>query len=205
MEFRRSAVYNMRMPDKRQLPNLNRRDFLKAGALGLVGYSVIKAGLSYSASAKGQATTRVLTATQAQTMRYAALRLNGQASEASLNDGIWDPVATLDEMLVSMPSDQASLIAVGLSIFEYGRLGPAPFSTLSADGQLAHLENFRMSSMGLKRGIWGILRAASSLAYCGSTAGWEALGYPGPCIPTSDHPGRAPGQTTAYVWDERVP
>lgn len=188
-------------------PRLRRRDFLKFGALAVGAYGLGKAGLAMlggDAPAR-PATLAHLSPKQAAIVTAAAAVIVGAAGRAALAQSLWNPAADVDGMLERMAPDQRAMLGVGLHLVENATWGLRGFTSFSFERQAAHLDAWRTSGVALKRGIWGFLHAATATSFASTAAGWKAMGYPGPCLASSGAPGRPPGQSAAYTWDEKVP
>lgn len=187
-------------------PKLRRRDFLKLGALALGAYGLGKAGIGLLAGAPGPGPTLThLSAKQTAIVTAAAAVIVGAAGRAALEQDAWHPAADVDAMLGRMAADQRAMLGVALHLVENATWGLRGFTSLSPERQAAHLAGWQTSGVALKRGIWGFLHAATATSFASTEAGWQAMGYPGPCIAAAGSPGRAPGQSALYDWDEKVP
>lgn len=190
-----------------ELPKLDRRDFLKAGAISLAAYAAGKAAVGAFSRTPlvSRAKLAHLSPKQAAIIEAAAVAIVGPQGLIALTAGEWDPAADVDTMLGRMPEDQRGLLGIALHLFENARLGFRGFSRLRADQQEMHLEAWRTGGLALQRSTWGFLHAATASSFSGCEAGWRAMGYPGPCMPSQSSPGRPPGQSALFPWDEKVP
>ena len=190
-----------------ETPKLRRRDFLRAGVITLAAYALgkVATGALSRSPVLTRANLKFLSAKQAAIVEAAAVAIVGPQGLAAFTSGQWDPAADVDAMLGRLPADQAKLLGIALHLFENGRLGFRGFSRLSAEKQERHLRAWQTGSLALQRSTWGFLHAATCSSFSGSNAGWRAMGYPGPCLPNAGTPGRAPGQSALYAWDEKVP
>ena len=192
------------------LPRFRRRDFLRFSALGLGAYAVVKAGWGGLASPTERAATQAeelahLTARQATVLKAALPLIAGPTAEAAFHAGRWNPLPDVDTMLARLAPDQRGLLGTALHLFEHGHGGWRPFSRLGRGRQLAYLATWRTSSLAVRRSTWGFLHAAGSYSFAGTQAGWALMDYPGPCLPYAGFAGRAPGQSTSFAWDPKVP
>lgn len=197
----------MQTPTATPPPRLRRRDFLKFGALALGAYGLGKAGfglLGGPAPAHREKLSH-LSPKQAAIVTAAAGAIVGAAGRQALTQGAWSPAADVDEMLDRMAPDQRGMLGIGLHLVENATWGLRGFTSLPPERQEAHLDAWRTSGVALKRGIWGFLHAATATSFASTGAGWKAMGYPGPCVAANGAPGRPPGQSAAYTWDEKVP
>jgi len=190
---------------------LKRRDFLKIGAVALGGYALLKAGVRVVAGPSAPVGVALpgglkhLDARHAAILSAAAVAMVGQSGEAAYRSGRWQPARDADGMIGTMYEDQRGLVRTALNLFEESTWGMTGFSGLDAAAQQRHLASWRSSSVGIKRSVWGMLHAITCSSFSGTTAGWEVMGYPGPCLASAEFPGRAPGQSAKYEWDDRVP
>ncbi len=186
---------------------LRRRDFLKLSALALLGYGAAKAVPTLLSDEPDVALVPLhyLSNRQARVVAAAAAAIVGPAGRQAIEAGAWDPAHDVDAMLMRMTAEQRRLLGVSLHLFEHATWGLTRFSRLSPEAQAAHAEAWRTSRIGLRRSIWGFLHAATASSFSSTPAGWAVMGYPGPTIPGEAHPGRAPGQTALFTWDEKVP
>ncbi len=190
---------------------LRRRDFLKLGVVTLGGYALLKVGVRGVLGARPPAGASLpdglkhLEKRHAAILSAAALAMVGPAAEAAYRAGRWQPARDADGMLAAMYEDQRGLVRTALNVFEESTWGMAGFSGLDAQAQQRHLASWRTSSLGLKRSVWGMLHAINCSSFSGTSAGWEIMGYPGPCLKSAEFPGRSPGQSATFQWDERVP
>lgn len=184
---------------------LRRRDFLAAAVLGVAGLAALKVGgrwlVGVPAPARALPALTHLDARRAATVTAAALALVGPRGQAAYEAGRWDPAADVDALLGRLHADTRDQLLLGLVLFEEWTWGLSGFSSWDRTTQVATLAAWRTSGLALQRGIWGFLHAACCSSFSGVEAGWEAMGYPGPCVGTA----RAPGQTAAFAWDEAVP
>lgn len=185
---------------------LRRRDFLALTVLGVGGLAAVKVcgrllvGAADPAFPPGPAPLQHLSPRQAAIATAAALAMVGPAAEAAYLAKRWQPAAGVDGLLDLLYPDQRALIGLGLNLLEEWTLGLRGFSSWDRPTQRAFLDDWRTSPLGLKRSIWGFLHAATCSSFSGTEAGWELVGYPGPCVGR-----RAPGQSALVDWDEAVP
>ena len=95
------------------------------------------------------------------------------------------------------------MLGLGMELLEGWSLSPQGFSTRDLAEQEAWLEAWRDGNP-VQRGVWGFLHSAVCASFAGGV-GWAHMGYPGPCLPGPTGPGRPPGQTALFTWDEVVP
>lgn len=194
------------MTSQPPVPKLRRRDFLKLGALALGAYGLGKTGFSLLARVPAPPRKLAhLSAKQAAIVTDAAAVIVGAAGRAALAQGAWNPAADVDAMLGRMAPDQRAMLGVALHLVENATWGLRGFTRLSLERQTAYLAGWQTSGVALKRGIWGFLHAATATSFASTEAGWRAMAYPGPCIAAAAFPGRPPGQSAFYDWDEKVP
>jgi hypothetical protein len=134
-----------------------------------------------------------------------ALAMTGPAAEAAYLQGRWDPAAAFDRTLDLLSPDQASQLLLALRLVEEWTWGLTGFSGLPREAQLDRLAAWQTSSLAVQRSIWGVMHALCCSSFSGTEAGWELMHYPGPCVAQPGSPGRAPGQSAPYAWDEAVP
>ncbi len=186
---------------------LRRRDFLALSVVGVGGAALIKVGGRWVIGASDPPGSPDLSGLlhlsqrQARIVTAAALAMVGPAAEEAFVQGKWSPARGVDDLLGRLASDQRSQLGVALHLLEEWTVGLRGFSSWSREDQRALLARWRTSSLGLHRSVWGFLHAATASTFSGSEAGWEVMGYPGPCVGL----GRSPGQTAIFEWDERVP
>jgi hypothetical protein len=186
-----------------KLPTLRRRDFLKWSVLGVAGYALVKGGTQAFTFEPASGSWRNLSATQARIFAAAALAIAGPTARSLFAEKAWDPVYDFDLLLDRVPAEQRTLMLTGLSLFEHWTL-LGGFSTLPLARQIAHLDAWKNSRIALRRSVWGLLHAATAVSF-GARSGWALMEYPGPCIASEQHDGRAPGQSAVFAWDESVP
>lgn len=184
---------------------LRRRDLLAASVLGVAALAALKAGGRWVAGVRVPArplpALTHLSPRAASTVTAAALAMVGPRGEAAYEAGRWEPAADVDQLLGRLAADQRDQLLLALGLFEEWTLGWQGFSAWDRQTQRDTLAAWRTSSLGLQRSVWGFLHAATCSSFSGSEVGWEAMGYPGPCVGT----GRPPGQLVAFAWDEGVP
>lgn len=190
---------------------IRRRDLLKV-PVGLVGaYALLKLGVRGvvgPAPPPGGdivASLEHLSPRQARIVTAAALAMVGPSAEAAFLSGRWKPAQDFDRLLSGMAPDQRAVVGIGLQLFEEWTWGMKGFSGSTREVQLAQLAKWRSSGLAIQRSIWGVLHAATCSSFSGTEAGWEVMGYPGPCLAQATRPGRPPGQSAVFEWDERVP
>lgn len=133
-----------------------------------------------------------------------ALAMLGDAAEAAWRDEVWNPANRLDVSLMSLYPDQIAALRLALHLVEELSWGLGGFSGEDREEQRAILSGWATSAIPLRRTVWGSLHALSCAGF-GQRAAWELMNYPGPCVASMGLPGRPPGQTVAFEWDERVP
>lgn len=135
----------------------------------------------------------------------AAAAMLGDLGAAAIDAGRWDPAADLDGLLDSLAPDQRTLATISLHLLEEWSLGLGSFSRMTLTARRQRLDAWRSSNLTVQRAVWGLLHAAFASSFARSPDGWALMRYPGPCVPGPGSPGRPPGQTVAFAWDERVP
>ena len=192
-------------------PHFRRRDFLKWSVGAVAGYGLVKAGLAAAIGPQRQSRLllatrlKVLSPKQESIVTAVALAITGPAAKSAYEKGAWDPAFEVDGLLSRLPQDQRTMLGVAMHLFENWNWGLTGFTRLSPEEQLAYLAAWRTSSIALKRTTYGFLHAATAAAFSSVDAGWSAMDYPGPCVPSGKYTGRAPGQSTYFEWDPRVP
>jgi len=190
---------------------LRRRDFLKIGVAVLGGYALLKVSVRSVVGSTPPAgmplppDLKHLHARHAAIFSAAAIAMVGPAAEAAYRNGRWLPARDADAMLEQMYEDQRGLVRMALNLFEESTWGMTGFSGLGAQAQQRHLASWSSSSLAMKRSVWGMLHALGCSSFSGTSAGWEVMGYPGPCLKSAQYEGRAPGQSVTFQWDARVP
>ncbi|MBI5503559.1 MAG: hypothetical protein HY899_02055 [Deltaproteobacteria bacterium] len=190
---------------------LRRRDFLKLGVAVLAGYALLKVGARAVIGAKAPVGAPLpdglkhLQARHAAILSAAAVAIVGPAGEAAYRAGRWQPARDADAMIEAMYEDQRGLVRMALNLLEESTWGMMGFSGLEPQAQQRHLASWACSSLALERSVWGMLHALSCSSFSGTSAGWEVMGYPGPCLKSAEFPGRPPGQSATFEWDARVP
>lgn len=192
-------------------PPLRRRDLLKGVVALVAGYGALKAGvrlLRGPAPAyieRDPARLEVLSPALEAVVTAAALAFNGAPGDAAYHDQGWDPALDVDRLMRNLAPDQVTLLAVGMRLFEEWTPGLTGFSGMPLQAQVEKLAAWRTGPLALQRSVWGFLHAACCSSFAGHAAGWALVGYPGPCVPGPDGPGRMPGQSARFTWDEIVP
>jgi len=190
---------------------LRRRDFLKLGVAGLGGYALLKVGVRGGLGSNPPVGVALPDGLKHLETRHAAilcagaLAMVGPSGQAAYHAGRWQPARDADRMIGAMYEDQRGLVRTALNLFEESTWGMTGFSGLDEQAQQRHLASWRSSSLGLKRSVWGMLHAMTCSSFSGTPAGWDVMGYPGPCLKSAEFPGRPPGQSVTFEWDERVP
>lgn len=179
--------------------------------LGLAGLAVaarvggrLAVGVSEPEGGPGPEGQRILDNDQEILAILIGLAMLGPAAEAAYRGESWNPANRLDVNLMSLYPDQILAIKVALRLVEEWTWSLRGFSGQSLDAQRELLQGWATSAIGLRRTIWGSLHALSCAGFAESAAR-ELMEYPGPCLPGPGVPGRPPGQTVAFEWDERVP
>lgn len=190
-------------------PPLRRRQFLAAAALGSLAIVGVKAAVSTmsSPSHEIEATPGLsyLPENLTPTVIAAAMAIVGEPGAAAYVNQGWRPERRADELLATLtPADRANAI-LGLRLFEHGTWSLHGFSQKAAPAQLRQLSAWRDSRLSLRRAVWGLLHGIAASSFALHRAGWDWIGYPGPCLAVAGYSGRAPGQSVAFVWDARVP
>ena len=186
-------------------PKLRRRDFLRGSVALVAGYGLVKGGVrgwAWSSAPPPATPLQHLPPRLAATVRMAALNLIGPAGEIAFATGRWDPVADVDRLLGVLAPDQVQLLCVGMGLLEEWTWGLRGFSEQGRKAQRARLEAWRESDLALHRSVWGFLHAGTALSFSTCQAGWDRMGYPGPCVGEG---GRKPGQSVRFDWDPVVP
>lgn len=191
------------------LPTLRRRDLLKLGlgGIGLVAAVKVVGRVVVGVeplTRTGPALTH-LTARQAATVLAAVGPMLGTTAESARLLNQWDPAAAVDRFFDLVPPDQRALLGTALALLEEWTLGLSGFSRQDAQGRADWLEAWRTSGLAVHRSTWGFLHAALSAAWAATPLAWEAVDYPGPCVPSGLHRGRRPGQSVPFDWDPAVP
>jgi hypothetical protein len=190
---------------------LRRRDFLKAALTVGGAVATVKLGgrwlIGTAAPERPRDPLRLryLTPRHEGIVTAIALAMVGPAAEAACLADRWDPAAAFDASLDLLAADQASQILLALTLVEEWTWGLTGFSGLSRAQQRVKLAAWQTSTLAVQRSIWGVMHALTCSSFSGTEAGWEVMDYPGPCLRHGDRPGRAPGQTVPFVWDEAVP
>lgn len=190
---------------------LRRRDLLKGAVALVAAYGALKAGVRLlrgpapALIERSPARLTVLSGALDAVVTAAAIAFNGLPGEAAYHDQGWDPAADVDALLGRVAPDQARLLCVAIRLLEEWTPGLTGFSGLSHEAQVEKLAAWRVSGLALQRSVWSFLHAACCSSFAGHAAGWALVDYPGPCVPGPSGPGRTPGQTAAYLWDEAVP
>ena len=148
---------------------------------------------------------QILTPTAAATITHVALALLGEPGQRAFAERGWRPADGVDRLLGGLAPDQQKALLGAIRLVEEWTPGWYGLSGLSPASQHAALESWRTSRLALRRSVWGFLHAATRSSFADSTYGWSWIGYPGPCRTDVGYAGRAPGQSVAFVWDERVP
>ena len=192
-------------------PTLRRRDLLKGTVALVAGYGALKAGVRLlrgpapALIERDPARLTVLSPALEAVVTAAALAFNGAVGEAAYHDQGWDPAADVDALMAHLAADQVRLLTIGIRLFEEWTPGLTGFSGLPTSAQVQKLAAWRTGDLALQRSVWGFLHAACCSSFAGHAAGWALVGYPGPCVPGAHGPGRMPGQSTTFTWDEVVP
>lgn len=190
---------------------LRRRDFLKIGVIALGSYALLKAGARAVVGSKAPpgaplpSGLKHLQPRHAAILSAAAIAMAGPAAETAYREGRWQPAADADGMLEQMYADQRGLVRMALNLLEESTWGMSGFTGLDAQAQQRHLAAWRSSSLAMKRSVWGLLHALGCSSFSGTPAGWEVMGYPGPCLKSAQYAGRAAGQSVTFEWDALVP
>lgn len=186
---------------------LRRRDFL-VGTVAAVSLAAVGRGAVRwvwgPALPEGADGLRHLGARQAGVAWAAAEAMLGPAGGAAMAAGTFVPHVELDGLLDRLAPDQRRLAGVGLILLDEWTWSSGGFSNLDLDARRAQLARWAVSDLGLQRSIWGLLHAAFCASF-GGHAGWALMDYPGPCVAGPLGPGRPPGQTAPFDYDEAVP
>lgn len=193
------------------MTDLRRRDFLKAAVLAAGAYATVKIGVrlfvgpSPPLRQHDPQRLAVLSTRQEAIVTAVALAMVGPAAEMAYEGERWDPAAGVDRLLAGMALDQQQRLGLALHLLEEWTPGLVGFSGLDRPDQRAMLHRWSTSGLELQRSVWGFLHAATCSSFSAVEAGWEVMGYPGPCVAGQAGAGRPPGQTARFQWDEVVP
>lgn len=164
---------------------LDRRGFLRlAGAAAAAGLLPAGCGGVAGALAPAPGTSLAVLRPRAYaTLTAAAMRLVGPDGAELIRRRTVDVGQLADGFLARSPT-LAGPLAQGLVLLEFGvwpLLGKVrPFTALSAPAQDAVLAELAASGLGLKRALFGGVRALVMAAFYGAAATRELSGYPGP-------------------------
>jgi len=185
------------------MTTLNRRQFFKITVGAAAAWGLLKGAVHSLGGPKptgGLPELRFLSERQARIARAIGLAMVGPAGATALAEARWDPVVGLEDLMASLHPEQRELIGTGLWLFEVWGVQLRGFSQRSLSVQTAKLSEWRESSLGVQRSMWGVFHAAFCSSFSGTEAGWDVMDYPGPALGR-----RQPGQTARFAWDESVP
>lgn len=190
---------------------LRRRDLLLALGCGVGALAAVKVGGRWwlgpdpSLSPRAGRSLNHLSGRQEVIATAIARVMVGRSGQIAIDAGTWDPAASFDRLLDSLSPDQRSTAGIALHLFEEWTPGFTSFTRAPRDEQERRLAAWATSDLALHRTVWGLLHAAFGSGFAGSRPGMQALGHLGPTVVGAGHPGRPPGQTIVYTWDELVP
>jgi hypothetical protein len=188
---------------------LRRRQFLAVGAWGSLAVVGLKAAVTAVASPSRKIDAggvfEYLPQRLMPTVATVAIAIVGSPGIAAYETGAWRPERRADELLAALsPADRANAL-LGMRMFEHGTWSLRGFSQKTPAAQQRQLAAWRHSRLPLRRAVWGLLHGIAASSFALHASGWQWLGYPGPCLAVAGFAGRAPGQSAAFAWDERVP
>lgn len=190
---------------------LRRRDLLRAlaGGAGLLALAKVggRALIGPKPLSKAGDPSRLthLSPRQEAIVTAVALAMMGSPGQAAYAADRWDPALAFDRTLGEMAEDQRGLAGLSLHLLEEWTWGLQGFSAQPQGEADAWLASWRTSDLALHRTVWALLHALITASFVGSEAGLSVLGHPGPCLAGASGPGRPPGQSAPYTWDEIVP
>jgi len=190
---------------------LRRRDFLKGG-IALVGIYATLKGIWWVADdpnpppvVHDPARLKHLDPKLEAIVTAACVVMVGPAGVAAYKQRQWDPAKAMDDTLDALAPDQVGLLKVGFWLFQEWTFGFRGFTDVPREIQAMRLAAWRRSRLGVHNSIWNVLHGVAVSSFGGVQAGWDLMGYPGPCVASEGNPGRPPGQTASFTYDEAVP
>jgi hypothetical protein len=169
---------------------VSRRGVIKAGLLGtaIAALGGVSLALRPSRVIKPRAGLRVLTDRQYAVLTVVAERLC-PATKTQPGARAIDVAALVDQRLVGAEKDTQAAIGMLLDVFENALTGAlfgerlAPFTQLNETEQNRVLAQWRASTVGFRRSVFGALNGLISSTYFGDARTWPGVGYAGPPSP----------------------